>query len=148
MRFDSLFKGMIKTIIGLSVGVLVLGASSLTMTVFYLSSYKQHNLFDAKVLKNIRLTAYRSVQNQTDSSPFHTSIGHRTHPYGCAISRDLIGSVLNYGDIIYIPGFGFRVVNDVMGPKATKSIDLWVASKSDEARVGVRKVTVIILRAN
>lgn len=76
-------------------------------------------------------TSYRSVPNQTDNSPFITSIGEHCYNGGAAISQDKLCKVcrrahkrckepsdvryIHYGDCLYIEGIGFKIVNDCMG---------------------------------
>jgi len=89
------------------------------------------------LLGNFIVTAYRSVPEQTDSSPFYTSIGEHVHPYGVAVSRNLLkrwGGPLNYGDFIYIEGIGFKVVNDNMNARHTNRVDVWVETYQAEKR--------------
>ena len=88
----------------------------------------------------VTVTSYRSVPNQTDDTPFITSIGHRTSQEGCAVSPNLMNSeTLCYGNAVYIPNIGIRVVNDVTHPRLKNLIDVWVLEHEDESRVGVRK---------
>lgn len=99
-----------------------------------------------KSLGELRITSYRSIRAQTDSSPNWTSIGHHVHPFGCAVSQDLIKSgEVRYGDVLVVPGFGKRVVNDVMHGRFTRSIDLWVGSYKEEKAVGVRTGEVFVI---
>jgi 3D (Asp-Asp-Asp) domain-containing protein len=42
------------------------------------------------------------------------------------------GGRLHYGDWLYIDGVGFFEVNDIMGARATKHIDVWVSSLAEE----------------
>lgn len=94
------------------------------------------------------VTAYRSVPDQTDSSPFVTSIGHRTHPYGCAVSQDLLKSKqVSYGDYLCVEGLGCYVVNDTMNPRMKHSIDIWVATWAQEKSITPMKRQVIRVRA-
>ena len=87
----------------------------------------------------LTLTSYRSVPEQTDNSPFYTSIGHRVSQQGAAISTDLLASgTVCYGDVLLIPGIGARVANDVMNPRHKKHIDIWVATEAEEAAIGWR----------
>lgn len=143
MHFDSIMKNLIRCTIGLSLFSMIASASALTLGLFYITNYKQQNFVTAYT-EQVTLTSYRSIRSQTDSSPTWTSIGHRTHPYGCALSRDLLKRY-GYGSVIYIPGFGFRIVNDVMGPKSRQAIDLWVKTLKEEKEVGIRKVEAIVL---
>lgn len=97
----------------------------------------------------LTLTSYRSLPAQTDSSPFITSIGHRVSEQGLAVSQDLIktGQVC-YGDMLYVPGFGLRIVNDTMNKRHRKWVDLWVKTYEDEKQVGVRKnVQVMVIQS-
>lgn len=88
------------------------------------------------------LTSYRSVPNQTDSSPYITSVGERVNPGGVAVSRDLLtrwGGPINYGDYLYIEGVGIKRVNDCMHERHKRSIDVWVGSFNEEKAFGVQK---------
>lgn len=100
------------------------------------------------LLGSMALTSYRSVPNQTDSSPYITSIGERTNPSGVAVSRDLLtrwGGPLNYGDYLYIEGVGIKRVNDCMHERHVKSIDVWVNTYKEEKDFGVRKGRVWLI---
>ena len=93
----------------------------------------------------LTVTSYRSVPSQTDNSPWTTSNGERVNEHGVAISQDLHrlwGGTLDYGDIVYIEGYGFKVVNDVMHPRMKKHIDIWVKTIKDEKEVGVKKLKI------
>ena len=101
------------------------------------------------LLGQLQVTSYRSVPNQTDDSPYHTSIGQRVHPHGVAVSRDLLkrwGGPLDYGDFIYIEGYGIKVVNDCMAARHKRSIDMWVETYSEEKAIGVRKLKIYKLQ--
>lgn len=87
---------------------------------------------------NLTATSYRSVESQTDSSPFHTSTGQRVEWGGVAISQDILcgacrklhkrcrhpeyPSKLHYGSYLYIENIGFKVINDCMGKFKTYKI--------------------------
>lgn len=63
--------------------------------------------------------------------------------FGAAASQDLLASgKLHYGDVIYVPGFGYRVINDCMNKRLKNAIDLLVFSHGEEKRVGVRHVKI------
>ncbi len=110
---------------------------------------------------NITITSYQSIRNQTDSSPFFTSIGERTRHGGVAVSRDMLCGAcrrlhrrcahpedsrkLHYGDWLYVREIGFVRVNDVMGAYTTERvkgrkvripiahhIDVWVGGLVEE----------------
>lgn len=96
---------------------------------------------------NLTVTSYRSVPEQTDDSPFITSIGERVHSSGVAVSQDLLkNGVVKYGDVLYVEGYGFKVVNDTMNPRHKNHVDLWVDSYKKEKAVGVRKLNIYRVR--
>lgn len=104
------------------------------------------------MLTNVTMTSYRSVENQTDNSPFITSIGHRTHPYGIAVSQDLLEKkIVEYGDAIYIEGIGIKVVNDCLHKRHKNHIDVWVATYEEEKAFHKKwkgkKVNVFVIKA-
>lgn len=86
-------------------------------------------------LGNLQVTSYRSVENQTDSSPFYTSTGERVKTGGAAISQDLLCGAckklhkrcahpeypkrIHYGDHLYIKNVGLVTINDCMGKVKT-----------------------------
>ncbi len=94
-----------------------------------------------------QVTSYRSVPNQTDSSPFYTSTGEKVSSDGIAISQDLLcddckkmharckylkSNKLHYGDWLYIELVGPKRVNDVMNIRHKNRIDVWVEKLADE----------------
>lgn len=100
------------------------------------------------------VTSYRSVPSQTDSSPYYTSIGEHVHPYGIAISQNLLkkyGGPLDYGDVVYINDVGFKVVNDVMNKRYKNCIDVWVKQLEDEKafhkKFKGRKLTIWLVKS-
>jgi 3D (Asp-Asp-Asp) domain-containing protein len=96
---------------------------------------------------NLTVTSYRSVIEQTDSSPYSTSIGERVTIRGCAVSQDLLqNGVVHYGDLVYIESYGFRFINDSMNVRIKNSIDLWVQTKAEEKKIGTRHKRVWLVR--
>ena len=121
-------------------------------------------LLGAVLLGNMTITSYRSERRQTDDTPFITATGEHVHSAGIALSRDLLkrwnGSV-DYGDIVYVENFGFKIVNDCMGRTKCagrnnggcknripikKSVDMWVATLEEEKKVGVRHGKVWLIK--
>lgn len=95
------------------------------------------------LLGTMTLTSYRPIPEQTDDSPTYTSIGDRTTKFGCAVSQDLLkNGLVAYGDILYIPGYGYRVVNDTMNARHKNHVDLLVFTHNEEKAVGVRHLKV------
>lgn len=99
------------------------------------------------MLGNYTVTSYRSVPEQTDSSPFITSIGEKVNKSGVAVSQDLLKSgKLHYGDIIYIQGVGLKVVNDTMHPRIKNHIDVWVRTYREEKKFGTKQCYVFVVK--
>lgn len=95
----------------------------------------------------VTLTSYQPIPEQTDGSPTWTSIGDRTSKFGCAVSQDLLRSGrVSYGDVLLIDGFGYRIVNDTMNARIRNGVDLLVFTHAEEKKIGVRHVTVHVLR--
>lgn len=100
------------------------------------------------LLSTMTVTSYRAIPSQTDSSPSYTSINHHVHPYGVAVSRDLLASqTVCYGDAIVIPGLGVRIVNDTMHSRIKQSVDIFVETHKEEKKIGTRKLTITVLRS-
>lgn len=100
-------------------------------------------LLALSLLGSMTVTSYRSVPSQTDSSPYTTSIGEKVNKSGIAVSQDLLKrGVVKYGDILYIEGYGLKVVNDTMNPRIKNHIDIWVATYGEEKKVGTRKLLI------
>lgn len=100
------------------------------------------------LLGNMTVTSYRSVPEQTDSTPFITATGEHVTPHGAALSRDLLerwGGPVSYGDYIYIEGIGIKVVNDTMHPRHKNHVDIWVATYEEEKAIGWQKNKKIYL---
>lgn len=129
-------------------------------------------LFIGLLIGQCTVTSYRSLPNQTDSSPNFTSIGDRTHKGGVAVSRDLIcgacrrlhrrcdhpevGKGIHYGDYVSIGELGIFKVNDIMGATMYDKVhhkrvpivqhfDIWCASFAEEKKIGVQHLKVYIL---
>jgi 3D (Asp-Asp-Asp) domain-containing protein len=102
----------------------------------------------------LQVTSYRAIPAQTkpeckDRHHCDTSIGDGITMYGVAVSQDLLRSgEVKYGDVLLVPGYGWRIVNDCMGPKARRAIDLLVFTRNQEKAVGVRHLNVYVLRQN
>ena len=117
----------------------------------------------AVLLGTLTITSYMPVPEQTDSSPNWTSIGQHVHEMGVAVSQDLLASgEACYGDVVGIPGYGLKVVNDVMGETKCavwvgaecvkrvpirRAFDILVFTKKQEAAVGVRRLPVTVIRS-
>lgn len=119
----------------------------------------------------VTLTAYRPVPEQTKpecTGRFHctTATDDGITRYGVAVSQDFLRSgELHYGDVLWLPGFGYRVVNDCMGSTVSRkvpviqggyrtirveqrrAVDLMVFTRAEEHTVGVRRIQLYKLEA-
>lgn len=87
----------------------------------------------AILIGTLNVTSYRSVPEQTDSSPYITSIGDRVGTHGVAVSQDLLkNGTVKYGDWLYLDGIGFRKVNDCMNIRHKNRVDVWLPTYEKE----------------
>lgn len=100
------------------------------------------------LLGTLTVTSYRPVPAQTkpeckDRYDCTTSIGENVSKAGVAVSQDLLASgVVRYGDCLYIPGVGYRIVNDCMHHRLRNSIDILVYTRAEEKAIGVRHLKI------
>jgi 3D (Asp-Asp-Asp) domain-containing protein len=93
---------------------------------------------------NVKLTAYRPIKGQTDSTPDFTAINTPAVMGICAVSQDLLsGGKLHYGDVILIPGLGVYLVMDTMNARHRQSVDILVYTRHQEKIIGIRPDTLI-----
>lgn len=99
-------------------------------------------------------TAYNSLANQTDSTPFITATGTRTRPGVVAMSRDML-RIFPYGTRVRIedlsgryPGLKNRVfiVEDTMHARKRNQVDIWMRSYRDAMNYGRRQVRITAIR--
>lgn len=101
----------------------------------------------------LTVTSYQPIPAQTKpecKSRFQcsTSIDDGITMYGAAASQDLLKSgKLHYGDVIYVPHFGWRVINDCMNSRHKNAIDLLVFSRAQEKQVGTRHLLIYKVEA-
>jgi 3D (Asp-Asp-Asp) domain-containing protein len=111
----------------------------------------------------VRSTAYNSIPNQTDSSPFHTSTGVRTRYGIIALSRDLLKRI-PYGSRVRLQdngswksgrGYGkynamlknmVFVVEDTMHPRKSGTVDVWLPARDRAMQWGVRSLKMQIVQ--
>jgi 3D (Asp-Asp-Asp) domain-containing protein len=79
-------------------------------------------------------TAYRSIPSQTKPVGGEwTASGEHCHVRGCAISQDFLkDKKIQYGDLIYIDGIGFKFVTDCMNKRHKRRCDIWVETALEE----------------
>ena len=111
----------------------------------------------------VRSTAYNSIPNQTDSSPWTTSTGARTRYGIIALSRDLLRRI-PYGSRVRLEdngswksgrGYGkynamlkdtIFVVEDTMHPRKHGMVDVWLPARDRAMQWGVRSLNMHIVQ--
>ncbi|HVO28630.1 MAG TPA: hypothetical protein VMT81_01455 [Candidatus Paceibacterota bacterium] len=90
----------------------------------------------------MRVTAYASVPDETDDTPFITANGTRVHD-GIVASN-----ILPFGTQIQIPAiFGDKIftVEDRMSTRIKNTIDLWMPTVSAAIRFGAERANIVVL---
>lgn len=93
----------------------------------------------------MRITAYSSTPNQTDSTPFTTADGATVHDGVVATN------LLPFGTKIKIPAlFGDKVftVEDRTALRIKNTIDIWMPSKKKALIFGANNADVVIMGKN
>ncbi|MBU6141846.1 3D domain-containing protein [Patescibacteria group bacterium] len=96
---------------------------------------------EPKVL-DVVMTAYSSTPDQTDSTPFIAANGQ--HVYDGMVAANF----LPFGTKIKIPAlFGDKVftVGDRMNQKFNSRVDVWMPTRTQAVRFGVRITQIVIL---
>ncbi|ACO45745.1 3D domain-containing protein [Deinococcus deserti] len=101
----------------------------------------------------VRATAYNSLPNQTDSTPFITATGTRVRPGVVALSRDLLRQ-FPYGSRITIEDLSGRynfkgrvfVVEDTMAARKRNSLDIWMGTRTEAINFGARQLRITAVR--
>ncbi len=95
---------------------------------------------------DVLATAYNSVPEQTDDTPFEAAWGDILKPEvkSIAVSRDLLEMGLTKNSKVEIEGLpGEYVVLDKMNSRWQKKIDIYMGTDIEEAlEWGVKKVTI------
>lgn len=105
----------------------------------------------AILLGILTVTSYRPVAEQTKpecTSRYHctTSIDDGVTKFGVAVSQDLLkAGRVHYGDVLWIDGFGYRIVNDCMNARIKNAVDMMVFTRNEEKRVGTRTIKVYVI---
>lgn len=90
----------------------------------------------------MQVSAYNSLPNQTDGSPYHTAIGSMTRDGVVATNHLPIGTRIRFPDL-----FGdkeFRV-EDRMNQRYDKVVDIWMEDYGEAKKFGRRNLKVDII---
>ena len=96
----------------------------------------------ASVRENVIVTAYSSTPDQTDSSPFITAMGSTVRDGIVACNFLKFGTKVKlpemYGDKVF-------VVEDRMAKRNSHKVDVWMPSREQALKFGVKTLTLEIL---
>ena len=93
-------------------------------------------------VRYMRVSAYASVQDETDDTPFITADGSHVY-YG-----EVASNILPFGTKIEIPAlFGTKVftVEDRMSTKIKNTIDIWMPSVKQALVFGASHANIVVL---
>ncbi|MGC9599412.1 MAG: hypothetical protein ABSE18_03445 [Minisyncoccia bacterium] len=96
----------------------------------------------AETTLHVRVTAYASTPDETDSTPFITASGMRVHDGIVATN------VLPFGTKIKIPAlFGEKTftVEDRMAPRMKNVVDVWMPTRAAALRFGANDADIAIV---
>jgi len=99
---------------------------------------------EAVLLGTMTITAYQAAPQYTrpeckNNHECVTSIGENVSELGVAVSQDLLASGrVHYRDVLWIPGIGYRIIFDTMHPRIHNAVDVFVYSRMEEKRIGIR----------
>jgi len=141
---------MIKFIIlGLSIVLIGNNLNSYTNDRKYQQLFNRVTALETKLMyTNVkaRVTAYSPTIDETDSTPYETASLLRPEPWTIAVSRDLFNNGWTYGKYVYINDIGRFKILDCMNKKATMSVDIFLSTKKQAQRFGVKdNVSVALL---
>ncbi|KAF0134687.1 MAG: hypothetical protein FD145_518 [Candidatus Saganbacteria bacterium] len=96
-----------------------------------------------KIIKtgHVLMTAYNSLEGQTDSSPWVTASGTRCR-------KGVIASnFLPFGTKVKIEGFGNQifVVEDRMNKRFARRIDIWFSGYNEAMKFGAKKLKYYVV---
>ncbi len=89
-------------------------------------------------IMNLTVTAYSPEVKQTDSTPYMTAIMVKVRTGQIAVSRDLFKNGYTFGKKIYIEGMGVYVIADLMHPRWTKRVDIFVWTRKRARKIGIK----------
>lgn len=111
-------------------------------------------IVEALLIGTMTVTSYRPVPAQTkpECTGRHnceTSIGENVSELGVAVSQDLLASgKIHYRDVLFIDGVGYRIVNDCLNARIHNGIDVFVYTRAEEKKFGVKHRKVYLIHEN
>jgi 3D (Asp-Asp-Asp) domain-containing protein len=99
----------------------------------------------------LTVTSYRATPAQTrpgckNNHECTTSIGENVSGLGVAVSPDMLASGrVHYRDCLYLPGIGYRIVDDTTNQRLHNTVDVFVYDKAAEKKFGVKHLRVWLI---
>ncbi len=102
----------------------------------------QPRIADVREVRTMYVTAYSSTPEETDDTPFITASGATVHD-GIVATNELplktkIRIPALYGDKVFI-------VEDRMNERMKNKVDIWMATKEQAIRFGIKRVEIHVL---
>lgn len=93
--------------------------------------------YTRKVMKDITVTSYNNIENQTDDTPNVTSTSRPVREGMVAVSRDFLNKGwVRYGDLVYIDCFDkWFIVEDTMNQRFEKRMDVFLFDKQESLKI-------------
>ena len=92
---------------------------------------------------SMKITAYSSSPDETDSTPFTTANGTEVHDGVVATNALPLGTKITipklFGDKVFI-------VEDRMAERMKNVVDIWMSSKGQAIRFGAHRADIVILK--
>lgn len=109
-------------------------------------------LIEAVLISSFTLiTGYRPVPEQTKPEcrgryGCTTSINENVSMLGAAVSQDLLASgKVRYRDVLFIPGVGYRIVNDCTHSRLRNTVDVFVYTLAQEKALKPHRSSVWVI---
>lgn len=108
-------------------------------------------IIEALLIGTMTVTSYRAIPQQTKpecTGRHHceTSINENVSELGAAVSQDLLASgKVRYRDVLFIPGVGYRIVNDCTNSRLHNTVDVFVYTRQQERTFGVKHLRVWVI---
>lgn len=93
----------------------------------------------------VTVTAYNADPAQTDSDPDIAASMRRVRPGTIAVSRDLFDRGWVFGRKVRLEGIGIYEINDLMAPRHSRAVDIFIHSSSQAQAFGKRRIKAALL---
>lgn len=96
-------------------------------------------------VQQVTVTAYNPAFDQTDGDPLMTASMRKVRVGTVAVSRDLFDQGWVFGKKVRIEGLGIFEINDLMSPRFTKRVDVFMWDEKEAQAFGKRRIKVALL---